>query len=187
MHLTKKTNLPWLTSDLKRLYSPGYSLREHASQVTGRSSYKKKRNKAANLLKRSKVMFFSRANPSDPKSFWKTVKVVQKKESQIPFLMSTNGDVISDNIAKDNLLNNFFCSCFNHKVPSLSSTYGELLDFTSLCTPQYILCTEDEVEAMLLSLDSSKASGPDNISARMLKFTATSIAASVQPFSTCLL
>ena len=37
------------------------------------------------------------ANPSDPKSFLKTVKVVQIKESQIPFLMSTNGDVFSDN------------------------------------------------------------------------------------------
>jgi hypothetical protein len=43
--------------------------------------------------------------------------------------------------------------------------------------PTSFLCTEDEVEAMLLSLDSSKA--PDNISARMLKSTATSIAASV--------
>ena len=140
--LTKKTNLPWLTSDLKRLMKVRDTAYKRAKRTRLSSHwniYKKKRKKVANLLKRSKAMFFSRANLSDPKSFWKAVKVGQKKESQVPCLMSTNGDVISDNTAKANLLNNFFYSCFNHKVLSLSSAYGELLDFTSpdgLCTPQ---------------------------------------------------
>ena len=39
-----------------------------------------------------------------------------------------------------------------------------------------LLCTEDEVLELLHALDTSKANGPDNISAKMLKSTAVSIA-----------
>ena len=46
------------------------------------------------------------------------------------------------------------------------------------CAPE-LLCTEDEICAFLKSLDTSKASGPDGISARMLKATADAIAPSV--------
>ena len=42
-----------------------------------------------------------------------------------------------------------------------------------------LLCTVDEVEHLLLGLDLSKASGPDLVSAHMLKNTAISIAPSV--------
>ena len=40
-------------------------------------------------------------------------------------------------------------------------------------TPEDFLCTEDEV--FHLSVDPTKAAGPDRLSARMLKHTATSI------------
>ena len=42
-----------------------------------------------------------------------------------------------------------------------------------------ILCTVEEVQLYLESLDTSKSNGPDGISARMLKATASSIAPSV--------
>ena len=45
--------------------------------------------------------------------------------------------------------------------------------------PQELLCATEEVEHILLALDKSKATGPDGISATMLKCTATSIAPSV--------
>jgi hypothetical protein len=44
--------------------------------------------------------------------------------------------------------------------------------------PDELLCTSEEVEH-LLNLDESKASGPDGISATMLKHTARTIAPSV--------
>ena len=44
------------------------------------------------------------------------------------------------------------------------------------CCPQEFLCTEEEVIDLLLSLDTTKANGPDGISAIMLKSTAYSIA-----------
>ena len=56
-------------------------------------------------------------------------------------------------------------------------------DYESItCTeniPEELLCDEDFVLKLLASLDSNKATGPDKISAIMLKKTATSIAPSV--------
>ena len=135
------------------------------------------------MLKKSKHSYFSRINHSDPKSFWKATKAIQREESQIPFLCSTDGEVISDDSTKANILNDFFSSCFNHNVPPLSHCDSDVLfDLTSMngtCCPDDNLCSIDEVEALLLTLNTSKASGPDNISARMLKSTAVSIANSV--------
>ena len=45
--------------------------------------------------------------------------------------------------------------------------------------PDEILCSEEEVLQLLSNLDVSKANGPDNISAHMLKATTSSIAPSV--------
>ena len=73
------------------------------------------------------------------------------------------------------MLNNFFSSCFNQSIPPITPTcdYERLEQID--CPPE-LLCTEDEVLELLLALDTSKANGPDNISAKMLKSTAVSIA-----------
>ena len=41
--------------------------------------------------------------------------------------------------------------------------------------PDELLCTEEEVFSLLANIDISKSSGPDGISARMLRATAPSI------------
>ena len=49
---------------------------------------------------------------------------------------------------------------------------------TCVC-PAEMLCTEDEVAHLIMSMDSNKANGPDGVSARMLKGTALAIAPSL--------
>ena len=71
------------------------------------------------------------------------------------------------------MLNNFFADCFNTKLPPLSAMD---MDSGSHECPENLLCTEQEVLVLLKSIDTSKASGPDKISGRMLKETAVSIA-----------
>ena len=75
---------------------------------------------------------------------------------------------------KANLLNSFFGSCFN-----TSHLPIELESPPPLNYPEELLCTESEVYDLLASLDVSKASGQDGISARMLKHTALSITPSI--------
>ena len=82
----------------------------------------------------------------------------------------------STDSAKATLLNDFFSSCFNTAVPPLAQLSDE--HQTNYC-PDDILCIEEEVAALIHSLDISKATGPDGISARMLKGTVDSIVPSL--------
>ena len=76
------------------------------------------------------------------------------------------------------MLNSFFSECFNTAQPPLSINQEEPLSYLEPSNFESIddlLCTEDEVYEMIVSLDTSKANGSDGISARMLKGTAHSI------------
>ena len=83
------------------------------------------------------------------------------------------------------MLNTFFSMCWNNSEPSLfeadNTTYSENAHNHSLSLDD-LLCTQEQVLNLLRNLDTGKANGPDNISARMLKETASSIA----PSLTCL-
>lgn len=98
------------------------------------------------------------------------------KQTSIPVLKDYQGKAIHDDAKKASLLNEFFSSCFNDAHPPLSmSDYDKLSQQECLC-PEQLLCTEDVILDMLLSLDTTKSSGPDGIFATMLKQTAVSIA-----------
>ena len=78
---------------------------------------------------------------------------------------------------KANLLNSFFCSCFNRSHPPIQ--HQPTPDIDSSTCPEEFLCADSEVCEMLAALDVTKSSGPDGISPRMLKSTAPCIAPSL--------
>ena len=101
------------------------------------------------------------------------MKFLNKKSNSVPTL--TLGDTTATTESeKAGILNSFFHSCFNKSHAPLTPSVG-------LCfaPPADYLCTEEEVFDLLASLDVSKSSGPDGISASMLKYTANSITPSV--------
>ena len=106
------------------------------------------------------------------------MKYLKKKGATIPSLTDSTSQTAISGAQKADMLNNFFSQCFNHAFPPLSSE-GEQLNLTDNDCPGHLLCNKDIVLDLLLSLDTSKASGPDGISAKMLKNTATSIYRSV--------
>ena len=118
-------------------------------------------------------------NPRDQKKFWKVVQSLKKSTSSIPTL-SHNAN---DNIMKANMLNLFFSTCFYSPL----TEEDDLNMIAPFECPFELLCTIEEVEHLLTSLDTSKATGPDRVSATMLKHTATSIAPLVTNFLTYLL
>ena len=96
--------------------------------------------------------------------------------SEIPILKKGNR-VATTPEAKATLLGETFCNNFNSSSPSLSHDDLILMP-RSPDTPRIysdLLCTESEIFDLLASLDISKATGPDGISARMLKYTAETI------------
>ena len=102
-----------------------------------------------------------------------------RKKSSISALQVPNSGTVTEDVQKADILNNQFFSNFNHSVPSLSS-----FDVRDICNlgslessnfPEEFRCTEDQVLDLICSLDSTKATGADDISARMLMATALSV------------
>ena len=77
---------------------------------------------------------------------------------------------------KANAINSCFHSCFNTSLTPFSQEESTVTDSTF--NSEELLCTEEEVLDLLQELDSytSKSSGPDNISAKMLIGVSVSIA-----------
>ena len=96
------------------------------------------------------------------------MKFLSKKSKSVPTLNLGHTTAAAE-CEKVDLLNSFFHSCFNKSHAPIAP----LKDLHFAPSAEY-LCTEEEVFDLLASLDVSKASGPDGISARMLKYTATS-------------
>ena len=74
------------------------------------------------------------------------------------------------------MLNTYFAECWNKLVPLLTTTTKS---HEYLYCKDELLCFEEEVYHLLLSLDTSKATGPDGILVRMLKETTYSIVSSL--------
>ena len=147
-------------------------------QLSDLKKYKLQRNKVVSMLR--KQLFFDKLSTSDQKTFWKTVRFLNNKQSSIQSLQRDGNTIVSAS-GKAELLNNFFFGCFNHNVPPLMHSDIDIsCEYVDLAAcPEDILCTKDFVLEQLTNLDVTKATGCDGISARMLKSTAVSIAPSL--------
>ena len=141
-------------------------------------SYKSLRNDIVTLLRSAKKNYFNNLNIKHPNTFWRTVKQLSKNSRSIPTLNCGNGTYAQSSLEKATALSSFFKQCLNYSTQPLSfsdlDTFGNGLD-----CPEEFLCSEDEVYHLLVSLDITKSTGPDQIPARVLKLVAPSIAASV--------
>ena len=168
-----RRNLPWLNKSIIRSMKKRNLLFKHAKRSGDYRHYNTARNRTLAQFRLAKRNYFRSLNPKDPKKFWKAIKYLNKSRPAIPTL--TQGDNVAyTDSDKANLLNSFFGSCFNTSHPSIDLESPPTVNY-----PEELLCTESEVYDLLASLDVSKASGQDGISARMLKHTACSITPSL--------
>ena len=101
------------------------------------------------------------------------MKYLNKCQSNIPTLIDEDGIQANSGSQKVDLLNS---KCFNCKNAPLGIEDNSFpLDHHS--TELY--CYKDQVYEILCGLDTSKSNGPDGISSRMFKSTASSIAPSI--------
>ena len=174
--LPDRKNLPWMSKEIVQLIRKRnlfFTKADHSGDIGDRLKFKQLRNKVVAKLRNAKRDYLSKINPREPKEFWKIVKSLDSKENSLPVLKSGDTTASSD-LEKANLLNTTFVNNFNHLVPGLS--LGDISDVPVTDCPIEFLCTEEEVYELLFNLDAMKANGPDDISAKMLKETALSIA-----------
>jgi hypothetical protein len=97
---------------------------------------------------------------------------LKKDSSGVSPLKSTTGIIFSDNTNKANILNSQFSSVFNQNE---DDNFPDLGDSNIPDMPQITVCPAG-VEKLLKSLKDHKASGPDDISPRLLKHLAPHLA-----------
>ena len=137
------------------------------------SKYHSIRNKVTQQLRSAKSAFFSNINQADPKSFWALFRCTNQSDANLP-TPTHNGVSARTSNEKADLLNQFFASIF---LPPLDGE--ELQQLTSDNFPLDLLCIVPEVTKQLKALNPKKATGPDGVSATMLKELATEIAPSL--------
>ena len=175
--LKARKNLPWLTKSVIQAMRRRNSLFRAAKRSDGDdlwNKYKTVRNQVVALLRLNKEQYFHNLQFSTSREFWKAIKVLNKQDSTIPTLWDDNTPVTSDS-GKADLLNRYFHDCFNHSFPPLK----DLTPLDPNSCPASILCTEEQVTELLQSLNPTKSTGLDGVSATMLKSTATAIAPSL--------
>ena len=175
--LLPRRNRPWLTKKLIQAIRRRNVLYKRAKTTGNYSKYRSYRNKAVSYLRQAKKAYFQKLNPKCAKDFWKASKLLNATVSSIPTL-SYGDSIAQTNVQKAKVLNSFFASCFNKSHTPIDYTEFRMLTLPN-GFPDELLCNEDEIYDLLSSLDVTKSNGPDDISAKMLKHTAISIAPAV--------
>ena len=103
----------------------------------------------------------------NPKSFWGYVREQTKTKCGISDLKDGDGDIITDDAEKAELMNNFFSSVFTDEDAT------HLPDFSNKVTDDDCINSvniqEDVILKQLKSLDISKSCGPDDCHPMLLK------------------
>ncbi|XP_068697553.1 uncharacterized protein [Montipora foliosa] len=176
-------DLPWMDNELRLLLKKKDDARskfkrKHSSSTEAK--FIELRRSAKEMLMRKKKEHAEKLKASiseNPRRFWSYIKSSTSDRPSPNFLIDGH-KLVTDIRDRANILNKFFSSVFNPTStasPTLSappsSGVGEKLDSIEL--------TASEVREVLLSLDPSKACGPDNIPGSLLKNTAAEIAPSL--------
>lgn len=185
-HRVKHKNQPeWLSPDILE----AIKTRDRHKSLGNENEYKYWRNKVNKLIrkaKKNKYQTFIENNKNNPSSIYKLFREVGagkscRKQSNI-FSIKNNEIHIEDPIEIANTFNNFFVNVASKlKEPINNSSHDKLRDFCNSKLPQDTNFSiknveKDKILKHLSTLDSSKATGTDNIGPRLLKLAAPYIA-----------
>ena len=144
----------------------------HTQDRSDYLKYCKARNQCTKVTRSAKKKFersIIKNVKIDSKGFWGYVREKTKSRTTVADLKDSNGEIISCDSEKADLLNTFFASVFVNEPP------GELplFDIRYQGTPVTSLKTDMQVlTKQLKNLNTSKSMGPDGCHPRLLRKTA---------------
>ena len=168
--IKSKQNVPWITSEIRKLFHKRKRLRKKAKSTQLESDwnkYKVLRNKVNSELNKSYYRHVHLLVESkNPKRLWSFIKSKTKNKS-IPVTMKWNDRDIkaSSGKKKAELFNNFFASIFS--CTSDFSIDAQPLHLQTDNVIADLMCSGANVEKLLLGLNTNKATGPDGVTARL--------------------
>ena len=179
---TKNSNTPpWIDGDVLNLSNRKETARRRANKVNTDQSwtkYKKLRNKLKSLTKSKYLNYINTISNSlvnNSKRFWGVIKN-KTKSRFIPESIFHNNTSSTNPVDKANIFNNFFYSNFTPRENGSTFPASNVFQNPELSE---IELTVAEVRLSLESIDISKATGPDQLSGRILKECAAQLAPSL--------
>ena len=187
-HRVKNKHQPkWITPEIIE----AIKIRDRYKSLNDTNQYKNWRNKVSKLIKKSKKEQYKNLineNSNKPSSVWKIFKelgATKQNSKQNIISVKIDGKEIEDSDAIANEFNKYFVTVASTlKDNEISEDYEPLKNFCESKIPadesfKIPDLTQDKVEKYLKNLDVSKATGSDNISARLLKLSAPHITESI--------
>ncbi len=192
---SRRPQPPWITSGVRRALRQRNKARRDAKvceSVGGWLRFKKLRNRAVSVVRAAKREFFASLSVRvrSLKEFWKVYKSLTSRVATLPSTIADGAALAVTPAEKACMLNRFFATCFGaatlHSAGSWSPPGGES---TARSSPSAdaanrqcggvelaeVQCSGMDVLRVISRLQVKKASGPDGISAVMLKGCAATI------------
>ncbi len=176
-------NKNWFTKEhhrFKKKVNRLYRKARRTKSINDWNTYKNQRNQYTLLCRNSKENYENKLletleNSNEINKKWWNVskKLMGKKVVHFMPPLFDNDEVLTDNKDKANLMNMYFTSI------STVDSAGKQVPNDILEHPQnlieHVSCAPEQVKSIIKNLDQNKASGHDNISARMLKLSSSYI------------
>ena len=168
-----KNRPPWINKDLANEIKKKKTLWKRVRNSTSKSlkeKFRKMRQSIKNWIRRERRAYLidiANQAPTNPKRFWSFYSFKNKKKP-IPDKINYKGVSLTDDSIRAEAFNDYFKSIYKDHSnclfpftdPAISGDPSKL---------ELIQTSNEEVLLILSSLDTSKATGPDNLSAAILK------------------
>ena len=179
----KKTPPPWVTDVVRGAFrrSRVCRLAKRSNTAEARHRFRKCRNKAVSAVRSARIDYFSSLQPQTDRSkkFWKSYHNLSSSTTKVPATVTNGASSASAPGDKASLFNDYFATCFSVHDP-VSSDYAYAISHLAprdASSPPFaeITCDWTDVMKAIKHLRHNNASGPDGISATMLKGFCSSI------------
>ncbi len=183
---SSRYNMPWLSGELRRLCRKKMRYFRRAKRTKSpvhRNAFKKIQNEVRSALNKA---HWSHLNSilteglelGDNKPFWSYIKS-QRQDTQGVSPLRKRGQLHSDAPTKANILSEQFKSVFTKDDPHTSTKQLPGAGFPHIPP---LAVEQHGIEKLLRALNPKKASGPDEIPARMLQALSVEIAPALTAF-----
>ena len=176
---SSRYNLPWMTPDIKRMCRRKRRVYKKArnGSTDHRTLFTQLQNATRDALRKSHWNYVNdilqtTQETGNNKPFWSYIKS-QKQDSTGVAPLRFEGNLCSDAEGKAKALSEQFSSVFTEDTPETANIKSEGPSYPPI--PDLTI-REEGIEKLLAGLNPSKASGPDEIPARLLKELAKELA-----------
>ena len=187
--ISNVNNPPWINGEIIHAIRKKETVRRKLKTTPTdilKNKFKALRPKVKRMITESRGQFFeniSEALSNNPKRFWSVFKISSKRSS-VPGIMTMGSNGLDSNPVRSASCARDIADLFNDYFSTIVSGNDNTIPTNISSSPtdsklSGLTLSPDDVLAALLSLDTNKATGPDEIPPRILKDCAHQIAPSL--------